>query len=463
MPELPEIVFADYPETILRKQAKKSAKKQNHVLLGTLLEVQGEAGSDSEWYEVKTRRAGKGGFVQKDHVSETAPLKMFFVDVGQGDGTLIESPQGVVIVDGGQGENFYRFLVDRYKPLFDRGQRVKVEAMILSHPDADHYAGLKKILVDKKRFEVGRIYHNGIMRYKSSIENSRKKMLAAKFLKKIKIDGEDAFLLQNIFSTLGQAKGKRDEMAPLFRGFWDAVNKAHDRRDLESAKRLVVGSLVKGFEEKGPGKLSIEVLGPVPHPGSGVRYLALEEPPEREDKTQPPPHSFGYSHSHTRNGHSIVLRMEFGKHSFLLGGDLNIPAEQLLMKHHGGSNPFRVDVAKACHHGSSDFSPDFLQRVSPHATVISSGDNKSFDHPMADTLGSLARHSRGTLPLLFSTEIGRAVSIDKKTGKIKGIHFGLTNIRSNGKTLTMAQMKEQHDKTDVWDSYTVPYPGKFFF
>lgn len=463
MSDLPEIVFADHPETILRQQPKKSSKKKNHVLLGTLLEVQSEAGSDSQWYKVKTRRAGKGGFVKKSHVSNTPPLKIFFVDVGQGDGTLIESPQGVVIVDGGQGDNFYKFLIHRYQPLFDRGMRVKIEAMILSHPDADHYVGLKKILIDKKHFEVGTIYHNGIMRYTSSIENSRRKMLEKKYLKKIKIDGEDAFLLQNNFSTLGQAKDKRDEMAPFFRSFWDTAHKAHDREDLESAKRLVAGSVIKGFENKGTGKLSIEVLGPVPHPNSGVRYLTLEEPPEREDKDQAPPHSFGYSHSHTRNGHSIILRMEFGKHSFLLGGDLNIPAEQLLMKHYDPLNPFRVDVAKACHHGSSDFSPDFLKKVSPHATVISSGDNKSFDHPMADALGALARHSRGTFPLLFSTEIGRAVTIDKKTGKIKGIHFGLTNVRSNGKTLTMAQMKEQHDRTDVWDSYTVPYPGKFFF
>ncbi len=25
----------------------------------------------------------------------------------------------------------------------------------------------------------------------------------------------------------------------------------------------------------------------------------------------------------------------------------------------------------------------------------------------------------------------------------------------------MAQMKEQHNKVDIWDSFTVPWPGKF--
>ena len=161
------------------------------------------------------------------------------------------------------------------------------------------------------------------------------------------------------------------------------------------------------------------------------------------------------SSSHTRNGHSVVLKLKFGKHSVLLGGDLNIPAQQHLMNYYGDENPFRVDVAKACHHGSSDFHVDFLKRTKPHANVFSSGDNKSFDHPMADAVGAVAKHTRGSHPLLFSTELARAVS-SKRT------HYGLINLRSNGKVLVMAQMKEQHKKkADIWDSFTLPWPGKF--
>ena len=138
----------------------------------------------------------------------------------------------------------------------------------------------------------------------------------------------------------------------------------------------------------------------------------------------------------------------------MLGGDLNIPAQQHLMRHYGDDNPFRVDVAKACHHGSSDFHVDFLKKTLPQANVFSSGDNKSFDHPMADAVGAIGRHTRGSHPLLFSTELARAVSSTKT-------HFGLINLRSNGETLVMAQMKEQHSKADIWDSFTVPWPGKF--
>ena len=37
------------------------------------------------------------------------------------------------------------------------------------------------------------------------------------------------------------------------------------------------------------------------------------------------------------------------------------------------------------------------------------------------------------------------------------------NLRSNGQVITMAQMKEQHGGADVWDSYTVPWAGQFWF
>ncbi len=73
---------------------------------------------------------------------------------------------------------------------------------------------------------------------------------------------------------------------------------------------------------------------------------------------------------------------------------------------------------------------------------------------MSDAVGASCKHTRGNHPLFFSTEIARATSKS-------GIHYGLINLRSNGETLVMAQMKEQHNKPDIWDSYTVPWEGKF--
>ena len=74
---------------------------------------------------------------------------------------------------------------------------------------------------------------------------------------------------------------------------------------------------------------------------------------------------------------------------------------------------------------------------------------------MADAVGAVAKHTRGSHPLLFSTELARAVSSART-------HYGLINLRSNGKILVMAQMKEQRkNKADIWDSFTLPWPGQF--
>jgi hypothetical protein len=152
----------------------------------------------------------------------------------------------------------------------------------------------------------------------------------------------------------------------------------------------------------------------------------------------------------TINGHSLVLKIIFGQRSLLLGGDLNTKSENYLMEKYAAINPFEVDVAKSCHHGSSDFTVDFMQRVNPFATVISSGDNEGFSHPRADAIGCAGKYAKGLRPLVYSTELARSVNM--KSGKIL---FGMINLRCNGKDLYISQMKEIKISSDLWDSYKV--------
>ena len=457
---LPPFVFGNHPETIIRCFADHSAPVVNHVLLGTYLEVLKE---DGDFYRVATRSAGPSGWVAKADVAKPAPLKVFFVDVGQGDGTLVECPQGVVVIDGGQGDGFHRFLCHRYQPLIEAGDRIHIEAMIVSHPDADHYKGLQEIIEDS-HFTIGTIYHNGLMRYPASVEKSRSRMISKGRLKKHKIGQQDAFCVVDAIDDLADVVSRTGDMPTWFRGFWEAAQQAHQGGRLSGARRLSAGDDLAGFESKAGGNLKITVLAPVlTSIGGKDVFLAFDEPVHRNGPSPAYP-DHGYSHSHTRNGHSIVLRLEFGDHRLLLGGDLNIPAEQHLIEHYGeNTTRFKVDVAKACHHGSADFSPEFVKLVNAHASVISSGDNKSFDHPTADAIGVMARYGRGELPLVFSTELARAVQVDS-SNRVTDIHYGLINLRSNGTVLMMAQMKEQRSgKTDIWDSYTVPWAGKFWY
>ena len=67
-----------------------------------------------------------------------------------------------------------------------------------------------------------------------------------------------------------------------------------------------------------------------------------------------------------------------------------------------------VDIAKSCHHGSDEFTSEFLQALNPLATVISSGDDESYCHPRPDTLGTIGKYSRGHRPMIYSTELARS-------------------------------------------------------
>ena len=100
------IVYGTRPETILCVRDRLSSKVTNHVLLGICLEVQERRG---DWVRVETAGRGPGGWVHSDDVRDKPCLKIFFVDVGQGDGTIVESPFGNLLIDGGPSRGFHSF------------------------------------------------------------------------------------------------------------------------------------------------------------------------------------------------------------------------------------------------------------------------------------------------------------------------------------------------------------------
>jgi beta-lactamase superfamily II metal-dependent hydrolase len=376
---------------------------------------------------LKVRAFGKSGYVRKENTSEkNAFLKLFFIDVGQGDGCLIETPEKRLLVDAGQyARNMRNFLVGwKYKYLIAAGFKVKFDAVFVSHFDADHFAGLTSIVNDEN-FEFGTIYHNGIARFARKRSDRPEKYDKS-------IGQTEATLLKTSFSTLGDAQKLLDEggLMSTFRSFLEAVVAAHEHGRLGNLKRITSrDGRVPGFTD--PAGLVMETLGPVPTAPSGpVRYAWFEDD------------------SHTINGHSIVLRLTFGERTLLLGGDLNIPSEEHLLNV-WQEDAFRVDVAKACHHGASEFTVPFMKAVEPYATVFSSGDNENYAHPRADALGCAGRYTRGKRPLIFSTELARSFKSAEQ------IHYGLINCRTDGKKIVLAQMFEKSKSGDMWDSYTL--------
>ena len=418
------IQYAARPETRVYPQAE-GGRTINKILLGTWAGVVQDDGGD----RVRVVTAGPNGWIRRNDLRDSCGLKIFFVDVGQGDGMLVEAPGRRLLIDGGPNTNLRRYLRGyQYSYLLDGDEPVHIDSVLVSHFDADHYNGLTAIINDED-FSFGTLYHNGIARF-----HNRRSNRPPGHNTDLGIKNND--VLQTTFSNLDDARSllQQGGLQTMFRRFLEAVVNANDQGRLNSMRRLTVrDEIVPGYGYN--TDLTIEVLGPVPRLATG----RIDWP-------------WFSSSSHTRNGHSLVLKVSYSEDggwgkSFLLGGDLNTEAEQRLMWHYGQNNPFQVDVAKSCHHGSADFSVDFMRRIKPFATVISSGDNESYAHPRAEAIGCAGKYSRGVRPKVFSTELARSIN---SAGDI--LH-GMINCRTDGDQIVMAQMKERRTGADIWDSY----------
>lgn len=125
-------------------------------------------------------------------------MHVWFLDVGQGDAILIQTPDGAnVLVDGGPGGGggaggssggILEKLAD-HLPFFNK----KIDLIVLTHPHSDHLNGLVEVL---KKYKVNAVMMTGIEYNNSYYEE---------FLKEVCLAGRDAV-----------AAGGRDDCPSVF-------------------------------------------------------------------------------------------------------------------------------------------------------------------------------------------------------------------------------------------------------
>ncbi len=97
-------------------------------------------------------------------------LNVYFLNVGQGDATYIELPNGSnVLVDGGPSSLPVREF------LMAKGVR-KIDHVVLTHPHSDHYRGLKKVF---QYFQVGNFYDSRIENLDAVGDNNLRELAVA--------------------------------------------------------------------------------------------------------------------------------------------------------------------------------------------------------------------------------------------------------------------------------------------
>lgn len=489
---MPEYKYAAYPSAKIYNDEKRQIQ---HLLWGDWVRIEGD--EEAGWVPVYARKTT--GWMKVEDLQDDRLLELVFVDVGQGDGCLMVTPDDKkYVIDAGEGDNMYRYLKWRFN--FRGGLRT-FDGAIMTHPDQDHYYGFHHIFNDAN-VKFKKIYHNGIMERKDIAPFGKKVTQGGKNwvcdLIKTKAEMEAFLSVPSRYGTKRYANVMKDGLSALTAS--GNVEMVHASTDSNVTRYL------DGFEED--KDVSIKVLGPVPELDSNgnmrLRWFNGK------------PGGRGTNPGKTKNGHSIILMLEYGDLKISLGGDLNSSAEAYLIEHYTGlewppendeaaitlagatREVFGADISKCCHHGSADFLDVFLKSVNPAATVVSSGDQESHAHPRCDTLGAIGRHGRGWRPLILSTELSRSSREDENSlayevGRLKGkiekeddpaekelltiareklidelkkrnvTTYGAINVRTDGRKVVLAIMLEEErvigKSLTKWDIYRMEKVG----
>lgn len=423
----------------------KGRKVVARLFMGEWSKRLGEEGG-----ELNIRFRGGSGYAPKESFGEARTMEVYFIDVGQGDSILVETPDDRrILIDGGKDEAALSYLkwkyhLKKYEKIFD--------AVVLTHGDEDHSKGLISILNDEKVL-VRSIYHNGIALRKGGSLGGL---------------SDDGSYITELYGDTEELRPIYDELSPLYKKWVDAVASARKRAEDYNARpegerlgkidfRCMRADHCTGKVAIGGAGVEVAFVGPINHGTRGSPRLKL----------------FSKDAGKSINGNSVAVAISYGKAKILLCGDMNAMSEEGFLDRYSDGG-LRANVFKANHHGSHDFSTRFLDAVKPWVSVVSSGDYPDYGHPRAVLLGCLGRYSPQNVerPLLFSTEIAATFKpisgsqidgLDANAGEPgakpkahtyeKTIH-GMITVRTDGRWLAAGRVygKEKAEGgRSVWD------------
>lgn len=281
--------------------------------------------------------------------------EVFFCDVGQGDGIIVQQGFYQLIVDTGQNNGRMEQCLSTYLPWWDRN----IELFVLTHADSDHIGGAPSIL---KKFKVEELLFVPLSKQTPDFLSLKALLLEnmGRSVKKVTLpfegntrvlplDGRVEVLLAGTNQTVIET-AKKTPSITTERELWDIFE---EFKQLENQQKI------------------------------------------------------------STNDESIVLFLKLQGMKILLTGDIEEKGEKALVDKQVLS---QVDVLKVAHHGSKTSSSlDFIKRTLPEWGILSLGLHNTYGHPHSevvlrleevgtnllrtDQLGTIILNLEETLPL----------------------------------------------------------------
>lgn len=336
----------------VREAPSRRSDAVNYPAIGETLTVLDNARKSGGYYHVQLSD-GRTGWVYYTYVTRPEQLASapafqpgdiaiaHFIDMDQGNATLLEFPCGAILIDaGGRDTTGGDHLIAFLNAFFARRTDLKrhLAAVFVTHTHIDHNRALKRVA---ETFPVDGYVHNGIL--------------------------------------FGSGRGNAAWMAAFVQTHAPPIpSVAVDDGTIEAA---------------GPNGLAGPVIDPLacPRVDPDIRVLSGGY----RDNPGWPDGEFDNG-----NNHSLVIRVAYGKAKFLFTGDLEEPAIETLVAKYQASDLLNVDVWEVGHHGSQNgTTPSLLAAMSPEIAVISMGDSSihvpwsawAYGHPRRSAVTMIAQ------------------------------------------------------------------------
>ena len=305
------------------------------------------------------KNAGKRQYLPSSTKNSTTVVEtlrdfeVYFIDVGQGDATLIKFPDGKnMLVDGGRNDKETEEKLDEY--LTENGKKLTIDYCVATHSDADHVGSLDYVYKNYKVLNSFRPYIRA---------NTDKFSGGFNVGRKLKDDPADAYT---------------DYLTAVYNenSYWEFFDDESD----------FTNTALCGDDE---WEYSVEFLLP---------YAKDHEDYKDERKFA------------DANDFSAVIKITCFGESVLLTGDIDNEKEsEIVEAYKSDILKLSCGTLKVAHHGSeTSTSVAFIDVVKPDRAIISCGLNNEYGHPSKGALQNLAGITiyrtdlQGTIKLSFT-------------------------------------------------------------